>query len=223
MPYYYNNPYPPPYFVPEPWRTTYVPRHYPETHYPLEHFRHSVSHTLSNVADTIIHPFEHEQPIHNPCVDVRESKGNYYIDIELPGLESKDKLRIRWASSQTFLVETTLETPKIDEDDLASEEATGSAAAVGSTPQVNGPSNIGEKNNLKFDGKDDEKGKDVALTVHERRVGSFARAFSFPTGVSHEKLEATLHAGLLRLKVPKKDIDDVKPEHKEVEVKHSGA
>jgi len=218
MAYYHDFPYPP-YYVPEPWRTTHVPRHFPERHFPLEHFRHTVGHTLGSVADTFIHPWGPEQPMHNPSIDVRESKKSYYIDIELPGLDNKAKLRIKWSSSKTLLVEAELERPKVDEEAQDGEATASTTTATEPTPG-DGQSASGDAN---VEGKDHEKDKDIALTVHERRVGTFARAFSFPIKVNHEELEAHLHAGLLRVKVPKVETYEVKPEHKEVEVKHSGA
>ena len=213
MAYYHDYPYP--YYVPEPWRTTHVPRHFPERHFPLEHFRHAVGHTLANVADGVIHPWGPEQPIYNPSIDVRESKKNYYVDIELPGLDNKAKLSLTWSNSKTLLVQANLERPKVneDEDEQAGEETTSATAATTPTPG----------NDQSTEGKDHEKGQNVALTVRERRIGSFARAFSFPTKVNHEELEAHVHAGLLRIKVPKAETYEIKPEHKEVEVKHSGA
>lgn len=222
MAFYYGYPYPPEY-APEPWRTTYIPRHYPEKHYPLEHFRHMVGHTLSNVADGFVHPFGTEQPIHTPRIDIRESKSKYYIDIELPGLEVKENLTIKWLNARTLLLETKMERPKIEEDEPTGEQTNGNAAAAEPSSEVITQSNKNRKDDSNIDENDHTKGKDTALTVHERHIGGLARAFSFPTEVSHEQLEANLHAGLLRMKVPKKEINEVMPEHKEVKVKHSGA
>ena len=220
MAYNYGSIYPP-YYVPEPWRTTYVPRHFPEQHYPLEHIRHTLGHTIgsvaNNVAGTLIHPFGSDPPIHTPAIDIRESKQNYYLDIELPGVGPSDKFKIRWVTSQTLLLETKIERPEIVED-----EATDVAASAEPPKESNDKPDIGEKDRATSNAKGGNQGKDTALTVHERRLGSFARAFSFPTAVSHEKLEAHLQDGLLRIKVPRKDVEDVKPEHKEVEVKYGG-
>jgi len=215
MAYNYGSIYPP-YYVPEPWRTTYVPRHFPEQHYPLEHFRHTLGHTISNVAGPLIHPFGSDPPIHTPAIDIRESKHNYYLDIELPGIGPSDKFKIRWVNSQTLLLETKIERPKIVED-----EARDIVADAEPGKETNAQSNADKTDEATSKIKDGHKEKDIALTVHERRLGSFARAFSFPTAVSHENLEAHLHAGLLRIKVPRKDVEDVKSEHKEVDVKHS--
>jgi len=215
----------PPYFIIDPLHTTYVPKHYPEKHYPLEHFRHAFGHTLSNAADEFIHPFGPEQPIHRPSTDVRESKNNYYVEVELPGLESKDDLKIKWLSPRTFMVETKLQRPKIVEGQTTNTVSSGGGAGSAKPAQeIKEQTTANAKVDLNIQKDDSGKEPDVFLTVHERRVGQFARAFSFATEVSHEKLEATLHAGLLRIKVPKRDPEDVKPEHREeVKVNHSGA
>jgi len=219
MTFYQDHPYLP-YYGPDPWHTTCVPRHFPERHFPLEHFRHSVGHTLSNVAGTIVHPLDGGQPTLNPSIDVRESKTTYYIDIELPGLDNVDKLRIRWSNSRTLLLETGLQRPEVDE---AGTGGAGTTSGTTATSDATVPAENQSENGSRTDGKEDVKGKDIALTVHERRIGSFARAFNFPTKVSHEGLDARLHAGLLRLTVPKVEAREVKEEHKEVNVKHSGA
>lgn len=130
---------------------------------------------------------------------------------DLPGLENKDNLKIKWLNARTFLIETKMERPEIEEQETIGEEADDGTTATKPAQEDHGHSNS------------DYKRTDVALTVHERRLGLFARAFSFPTEVCHEKLEANLHAGLLRIKVPKNVVDVVKSEHKEIEVKHSDA
>lgn len=217
MAYDYGSVYPP-YYVPEPWRTTFVPRHFPEKHYPLEGFRHTLGHTLSSAAGSLVHPFGSEPSVHVPAIDIRESRHNYYLDIELPGVGPNDKFKIRWVNSQTLFLETKIERPKIDDEDDTHD---GAAAEPGK--EGNKQPDVEKKDEVTSKAKDCHKGKDIALTVHERRLGAFARAFCFPTPVDHEKLEANLYAGLMRIKVPRKDVEDIKPEHKEVDVKHGDA
>lgn len=213
----------PPYFIVDPLHTTYVPKHYPEKHYPLEHLRHALGHTLSNTADDVIHPFGPEQPIYRPSTDVRESKNNYYVEVELPGLESKDDLMIKWLNSRAFMVETILQRPKILEDQATNTVSSGGAGSAKPPLEVKEQTTADAKVDPNIQKDVGDKEVEVFLTVHERRIGQSARAFSFATEVSHEKLEATLHAGLLRIKVPQKDPEDVGPEHREVKVNHSGA
>ncbi|KAK5942164.1 hypothetical protein PMZ80_006119 [Knufia obscura] len=190
----------PPYYVPEPWRTTYVQQHYPERHYPLEHFRHG----LANAVSPLVHPFGHDPRVHSPLADIRETKDAYYIEIELPGVDSKDNLEIKWTSGRTLLMQTKVTRPKIE------------VAAGDASDKKDQDKNEDSKG-------DAGENKAIALTLHERRIGPFARAFSFPTKVNHENLEAILRAGLLRIKVMKKEVEDVHPDHKNVEVTHADA
>jgi Hsp20/alpha crystallin family len=48
-----------------------------------------------------------------------------------------------------------------------------------------------------------EESQSVYLTLGERRIGTYGRAFNFPVDVNHDATTAKLHAGLLRLTVPK--------------------
>jgi hypothetical protein len=116
-----------------------------------------------------------------------------------------------------------MERPPIVEDQMAGELIIGCAEGAGPSTEVQNQTSGDGKIDPNPPREDNVRGEEVFLTVHERRIGLFARAFSFPTDVSHEKLEANLHAGLLRIKVPKKASEVTKQEHKEVAVKHSGA
>lgn len=202
----------PPTYLPEPWRTTILPRHFPEKHYPLEHFRHAVASGVSTVASPFVHPFGNDPPIFSPLTDVRETKDKYFIDVELPGVDNEADLKLTWMSARTLLVETKLVRPNIDVSE------TGGSDAKTTTKDDEKPHDGDIK-------KDDKQATDhsVAITVHERRIGSFARAYSFPVKVDHGKLEASLHAGILRIRVAKLEVEDVHPDHKNIQVEHSGA
>lgn len=217
MAYYVDYPYPP-YYVPEPWRTTYIPHHYPEKHYPLEHFRHAVGSTVSAITEGLVHPFAPDTPIYNPTADVRETKTKYFVDVELPGLDDVKALKLKWLSARTLLVETTTKRSVIEADE--EQHAEGTEKKDDGAPLTKTEKHEDAKE-MNGDGKSAKK-NNVALTVHERRVGLFARAFSFPTKVDHAKMEAKLHAGILSIVCTKLEPDLVKEEHKEVEVKHSG-
>ena len=56
------------------------------------------------------------------------------------------------------------------------------------------------------------------LTLGERRLGLYARAFNFPVDVDHEKTTAGLKAGVLRITVPK--VEDAKKVDKTVNVEN---
>ncbi|RMD41335.1 hypothetical protein DV735_g3778, partial [Chaetothyriales sp. CBS 134920] len=190
-------------YPPEPWPTTWVPKHFPEHHYPLEHFRHSVSHALNEFGhDLVISGTGHT--LNSPRVDCRESRTTYYFDIELPGLDNTQDLKLRWIGARSLLVKALVKRKPTAEDEAeqpANEESV--AAADGSS---------GGK---KAAAKQDQK---VFLTLSERRIGIYGRAFSFGVDVDHEKTTAKLEAGVLKLVVPK--VQEDKKVDKTVTVDH---
>lgn len=70
----------------------------------------------------------------------------------------------------------------------------------------------GEKQEEKTEEKQDYR-------LHERRFGSFERAFSLPEGVDADKIEASFKNGLLKLTLPKKP-EAQKPD-KKIDIKSS--
>jgi HSP20 family molecular chaperone IbpA len=63
--------YPPP----QPYSTTFFDESFPEHHHLFEGTRHKIGAALQT---------RHDQYIHTPRVDVRETAKRIYIDIELP-------------------------------------------------------------------------------------------------------------------------------------------
>jgi len=139
-------------------------------------------------------------PVLSPRVDMQESRKVFYIDMELPGLEGVDKVALRWISSRTLLVQTTLERNGTPEDDAVPEDDTTDPADT-PQPATTGASGIENKDQNKSTQK--AKNPQVYLTVSERRLGQYARAFNFPVDVNHEKSTATLKSGVLRITVYK--------------------
>ena len=125
---FYPELYPSRLYVPDPWQTTWVPRHFPEHHYPFEHTRHALSHGLSQVGhelSQIGHDFldgVSYRPVLSPRIDTQESQKAFYIDVELPGLESEEKMKLRWISSRTLLVKAVVERNGTPEDEVAPKE-----------------------------------------------------------------------------------------------------
>ena len=58
------------------------------------------------------HPQQH---IFVPRVDMRETKHDYYLDIELPGVHDKASINIEWTSNRKLLVEGAAERPSLCE------------------------------------------------------------------------------------------------------------
>ena len=78
-------------------------------HYPgrmsqvLNHFRAFSTH----------HNYKHNEYIHTPTVDIRETDSHYYFDIEMPGVTDRENISIQWTSSRTLVVEGTILRPDI--------------------------------------------------------------------------------------------------------------
>src|SRR4051812_3082695 len=108
--YYYNQPWPP-HYLPDPWRTTLVPHHFPEHHYPLEKTRHALAGAFSAIGHTLTHPLDEDPPIHCPRADIQESEKFYYINVELPGVEGKEKVKLKWLSTRTLLLQAYTKRP----------------------------------------------------------------------------------------------------------------
>lgn len=136
----------------------------------------------------------------SPRIDTQESTKNFYIDVELPGLESEDKITLRWIGSRTLLVKAAVERKGTPEDEVAPKEGSvgppqRDAAAAAQKPEAD--------NKAQIKSSADEKTPAVYLTLGERHIGLYGRAFDFPVNVDREKTTAELKAGVLRITVPK--------------------
>jgi len=223
---YYYDPYPL-YPVNDPWRTTWVPHHFPEHHYPLENVRHTLGRSLSSIGHALVHPLEHDPPVYCPRADIRESEGSYYIDVELPGIEGRDRVKLKWLSNYTLLVEAHTKKPVTDEEGrerAANKNEVGTERALKSTDHAGA---INDTQKAEKQAPEKENANDAELNKHneavytilkERQIGILARAFNFSTKVDHKALVAELDQGLLRLKVRKVSEFPVKEEHKTPEV-----
>ena len=177
MYYIYNRP---------PYDTTVVSQTFPEHHFPLEHTRHKVGHAISD----FFSPFDGPHFL-TPRADIRETAKKFYIDIELPGVSSKDKVGVKWTNDMTLLVDVIIKRPEINEDQEELSEAD----------------------------KEARKGQNaVHLLSHGRQIGQLVRSFYFSVEVEHETMEAKLAYGLLSIVVEKKPHEQKKA--KTVEVEH---
>jgi HSP20 family molecular chaperone IbpA len=59
------------------------------------------------------HQRHHKQHIFVPHVDMRETKHDYYIDIELPGVYDKNSINIEWTANRKLLIEGASERPSL--------------------------------------------------------------------------------------------------------------
>ncbi|KAH8680058.1 HSP20-like chaperone [Tricladium varicosporioides] len=151
-----------------------------------------------------------------PRFDVTEVEGAYELFGELPGIEQKD-VGIEFVDAQTLVIRGTTTRDVVI-------EAKGKDAAVEATSDT-----ASEKSHAATV-EDDYDEADAPITtptstatvaetekaaeaqqqtpkpkywVSERRVGEFARSFSFSKRVDHDSVSATLKNGILHVVVPK--------------------
>lgn len=182
-------------------------------HLSLPYLRHNVGRMVHNP----------DLDAHSPHTDVRESQSHYFFDVELPGLSDKSKLKLRWTSTRTLLVEARIERPHLpdcpavtkesatstttDKDCTCFPSAKTDAWTFGHSDPSATPATKTEKSEKKHDKPS------THLTVSERRIGYFTRSFHFPVDVEYDGLKATLDHGLLSIKVAK-HIGERVPEEK---------
>ncbi|RPB16070.1 HSP20-like chaperone, partial [Morchella conica CCBAS932] len=124
--------------------------------------------------------------VFTPRFDVQETAVEYVLEGEFPGLSNKSKLDIQFTDHKTLSVRGVLE-KKVLEQNKSCERPSGPAPI--STKKIvieNTPTNK------------------VKTWVSERAFGPFQRTFSFPGVIDIEDVSASLEAGLLRIRVPKK-------------------
>jgi len=131
-----------------------------------------------------------------PKFDVKEAKDNYVLEGELPGIDQKD-IVIEFADEQTITVKGRTERvrqegtePTATEVDANGKNESGQAS---SSTEV---TTTGPKDVAKHDPQH-------TYWVSERSVGEFARSFSFPNPVDHDKVKASMKNGILSIVVPK--------------------
>ncbi|KAF2421471.1 HSP20-like chaperone [Tothia fuscella] len=167
--------------------TTTVDPSFPEHHWPLEHTRHRIGDATHAIGEF----FTGGDVLLDPASDIRETTKKFYIDVELPGLRSREALHVKWTNPRTLFVHARIERPKIAEIDEL----------------------------VKAEDKTPKPEHAVHHLLHERRVGKFARSFYFEAEVDTETMVADMSGGLLSIVVEKKPHEQ-KPA-KSVEVNHS--
>lgn len=132
----------------------------------------------------------------HPDVDLSDAVTHYIIDMELPGMIDASAIKVQKTNWRTLIISGTAARPwrkeKMEEVAAGLEEGKDGA-----------PLSRVDKSGKKSDEEDDER--PPWLLVAERKIGSFRREFHFPVEVDMEKLTCTLKAGLLQVKVPKRE------------------
>lgn len=178
-------------YPPDPYNTTWLPQHYPEHHHAFEHTRHFIGHALSGLAHEIMAP----QPaphLHTPRANAYESTATFYLDVELPGIKDKAEVELEWLSSGTLLLRTKVKGDMhapLRNDEVHHHEAKNEGKKEGDQKPAEG-----------------EQRPIVYMTVHERKIGAYGRAFHFPVKVQREQMETSLEAGVLSITLPKCEV-----------------
>ncbi|OAP61044.1 hypothetical protein AYL99_06048 [Fonsecaea erecta] len=130
-----------------------------------------------------------------PKFDVKEAKDSYILEGELPGIDQKDVI-IEFADEQTLTVKGRTESFR--------EEGTKPDQAKAVEGKKDEATTSGSKEVATTGSKEVSKAEPQhTYWVSERSVGEFARSFSFPNPVDHEKVRASMKNGILSIVVPK--------------------
>lgn len=96
---------------PDPY-TVFLHQTFPENHPHLHQFRDAVTAPLRT---------NHDQELHIPRTDVRETPTRFYFEVELPGVDDVAQLRLKWMNSRSLTLAARIERPKTKEDEEAGE------------------------------------------------------------------------------------------------------
>jgi HSP20 family protein len=137
-----------------------------------------------------------------PNIDISETDNEILITAEMPGLERKD-------------VEITVE------DDLLTirgEKKFETEQENAQSDQGASQSGKGQNEANKSDKKADHtSAKPTNYHVTERSYGVFLRVLQLPTRIDPSKVEATMHNGVLKIRIPKQ----ARPQANRIEVKEA--
>ncbi|KAK8216907.1 hypothetical protein M8818_001870 [Zalaria obscura] len=163
--------------------------------YGAEHFlpyvdhAHQRTHQHRNLVQYLAHLKPHPEDHPNqPDVDLRDGLHEFLIEVEVPGVKDVHELSVHWTTSRSLIISGDVSRP--DE------------------PTTTGPSTTGdggEKGETQDGAEAKDKPHKPVLLIGERRIGPFRRIVTFPDEVETDKVTAHLEAGLLKIRVPKKD------------------
>jgi HSP20 family molecular chaperone IbpA len=106
----YASPFPGYYTAPS-YQTYSIPAQH---HLPFEAARKSISHALGMAGHELANPWG--EGFRSPHCDIRETPSAYYLDLEIPGLDSKKSVSIKWTSKTTLFVEGVTKRLPLPED-----------------------------------------------------------------------------------------------------------
>jgi HSP20 family protein len=124
----------------------------------------------------------------SPAVFMHETPKDYVIEAELPGVK-KDNIDIQCVDDRTLVLQGNYSgSSKVSED-------TNSQQLIESKPA--------EGELIKKGQKDEDSISDLPAWQGERWRGNFHQAFTFPTPVNPDSIQASYKDGLLSITVPK--------------------
>ena len=162
-------------------------------------------------------PGQHRQHTFTPRFDVTEVENAYELYGELPGIEQKD-ISIEFSDAQTLVVKGKAERATSTVEPAAQIEATNDAETASEkshnatveddydeadTPLATPATTETVAENNETAEKQEAQEPKPKYWVAERRVGSFARSFSFSQRIDQDAVQASLKNGILRVVVPK--------------------
>jgi HSP20 family molecular chaperone IbpA len=106
----YSSAFPGYYTVPS-YQTYSIPSHH---NLPFENARKSISHAFTSAGKELANPWG--EGFRSPHCDIRETQSAYYLDLEIPGLDSKKSVSIKWTSKTTLFVEGITHRMEIPDD-----------------------------------------------------------------------------------------------------------
>jgi HSP20 family protein len=137
-----------------------------------------------------------------PSIDISETENEILITAEMPGLERKD-------------VEITVEDDVLTiRGEKKFETEQGNAQSDQGASQSAKGQNEANKSDKKAD---NTNAKPTNYHVTERSYGVFLRVLQLPTRIDPAKVEATMHNGVLKIRIPKQ----ARPQANRIEVKEA--
>lgn len=148
-----------------------------------------------------------------PKFDVKETKDNYELHGELPGVDQKN-IDIQWTDNNTLTISGRHEHVREEgerqgfiEDATAADQGKEKEKDKEHQPTVEDETDananntqVAKQSQQKDVVKDDNRPK---YWVSERSVGEFHRSFAFPARVDQDAVKASLKNGILSIVVPK--------------------
>lgn len=150
-----------------------------------------------------------------PKFDVKETKENYELHGELPGIEQK-AINIEWTDNNTLTISGRHEHSREEgqrpqgfiensNGDEPQKKIENHQPTVEDEPAASSDANntkVATQSGQQGVAKQDEQAK-TKYWVSERSVGEFHRSFAFPARVDQDAVKASLKDGILSIVVPK--------------------